>query len=77
VIDQLKVSKDVSVVHDFKGGETEAINLLQAFLDTKLANYGVDRNDPSKDATSVVFLQLIVEYVPLPTFRHDFTGVHL
>nr|CCA15188.1 deoxyribodipyrimidine photolyase putative [Albugo laibachii Nc14] len=54
----LKVDRNVPGLSNFRGGEDEASLLTKVFLEKKLSNYALGRNEPSNDGTSNISLYL-------------------
>jgi deoxyribodipyrimidine photo-lyase len=52
VFKSLKIDNSVKPVEDFIPGENAANDILQNFIENKLDNYSIDRNDPNKSGIS-------------------------
>lgn len=59
ILAKLDLDREVHAVSTlFQGGETQAMKITKAFLTDKLSVYATDRNEPSKNATSLLSLYL-------------------
>lgn len=59
VLAKLDLDREVHAVGSlFEGGETQAMKMTTTFLSDKLSVYATDRNEPSKNATSLLSLYL-------------------
>ena len=52
VYKSLKIDTSIKPVEGFIPGENAANDILQKFIETKLDNYSIDRNDPNKNGIS-------------------------
>ncbi|PKL43149.1 MAG: deoxyribodipyrimidine photolyase, partial [Planctomycetes bacterium HGW-Planctomycetes-1] len=79
VIKKLKIDSSVSRTEFFTGGTSEAKKLLKSFIKNKLAGYGKDSSDPSKDGLSNIspylhFGQISPVYIALQIQKHGGAG---
>lgn len=59
VLAKLDLDREVHAVGTlFEGGESQGMKMTQTFLNDKLSVYATDRNEPSKNATSLLSLYL-------------------
>jgi deoxyribodipyrimidine photo-lyase len=52
LLDRMRISRSAARVAAFHGGRSQAEMLLDDFIAQKLASYGEERNDPSRDCVS-------------------------
>lgn len=79
ILEMLAVDRSVTMVDDYKGGTSVAKELLEFFLDSRLAKYDELRNDPSLNYTSHMspylhFGQISPVYIALKVMERQSLG---